>query len=64
LWQITREVLEGRQLNPDEKKPAHPRRLVQEMSTKPYKEFSPINTSGILIVAAGIPLRQQENASE
>jgi len=34
------------------------------MSTKPYQEFSPINTSGILIVAAGNPLRQRENARE
>ena len=29
-----------------------------------YQEFSPINTSGILIVASGDRLRQQENARE
>jgi hypothetical protein len=34
LWQITREVQQERQPDRDKKKPAHLRRLVQEMSTQ------------------------------
>jgi hypothetical protein len=34
LWQITREVQQERQPDKDKKKPAHLRRLVQEMSTQ------------------------------
>jgi hypothetical protein len=46
------------------KKPARPRRLVQEMSTKSVPNKSPINTSGILIVALTRAYRQREKARE
>ncbi|WP_459583898.1 hypothetical protein, partial [Enterobacter hormaechei] len=50
--------------NTGAKKPAHPRWLVQVKRTKTHQQFSPINTSGILIVASGDSLRQHENARE